>query len=55
MQHFRGGPETLPQGIKTLRQNEFPHHSIILSIAKNLFTSTLCIQIFRYAQNDTTL
>lgn len=30
------------------------YHSVILSHAKDLKTSTLCIQILHYVQNDTT-
>ena len=30
------------------------YHSVILSNEKDLITSTLCIQIFHYVQNDTT-
>ena len=33
---------------------KFAYHRVILSNAKDLITSTLCIQIFRFAQNDTT-
>ena len=33
---------------------EFPYKSVILSSAKNLVTSTLCIQILHFVQNDTT-
>ena len=30
-----------------------PNQNVILSIAKNLYTSTLCFQILHYVQNDT--
>ena len=33
---------------------KFAYHSVILSNAKDLIASTLCIQILRFAQNDTT-
>jgi len=33
---------------------KFAYHSVILSNAKDLITSTLCIQILHYVQNDTT-
>ena len=29
---------------------KFAYHRVILSIAKDLIASTLCIQIFRFAQ-----
>ena len=31
---------------------KLPYHSVILSNAKNLFTSTLCIQILHFVQDD---
>ena len=37
-----------------LCQMKFVYHSVILSEAKDLITSTLCIQILRFTQNDTT-
>ena len=33
---------------------EYYYQNVILSIAKNLYASTLCIQILHFAQNDTT-
>ena len=33
---------------------KFAYHSVILSNAKDLISSTLCIQILHYVQNDTT-
>ena len=33
---------------------KFAYPSVILSNAKDLIASTLCIQIFHYVQNDTT-
>ena len=33
---------------------EYYYQNVILSIAKNLHASTLCIQILHFAQNDTT-
>jgi len=33
---------------------KFAYHSVILSNAKDLVTSTLCIQILHFVQNDTT-
>ena len=32
-----------------------PYQSLILSVAKNLYTFTLCLQILHYVQDDTTL
>lgn len=34
---------------------KIPYQSVILSIAKNLYTSALCLQILHFAQDDTTL
>ena len=33
---------------------KFAYHTVILSNAKNLIVSTLCIQILHYVQNNTT-
>ena len=33
---------------------EISYHGVILSIAKNLKTFTICIQILHYVQDDTT-
>ena len=30
-----------------------PYQSLILSVAKNLYTFTLCLQILHYVQDDT--
>lgn len=33
---------------------KFAYHTVILSNAKNLIASTLCIQILHYVRNNTT-
>ena len=33
---------------------KYAYHTVILSNAKNLIASTLCIQILHYVQNNTT-